>query len=60
MYQIFIPPKEIKRECKNNYVSGISKGQALRVAFKKIFLFRFASKSIFFEQTLTNTLHFVD
>jgi len=26
---------------------------------KKIFLFRYASKSIFFEQTLTNALHFV-
>lgn len=42
-----IIPKEIKSECKNNYASGISKGQALRVAFKKIFLFRYASKSIF-------------
>lgn len=39
--------RQIKRECKNNYVPGVSKGQALRVAFKKIFLLRSASKSIF-------------
>lgn len=48
MYQIFIPPKEIKRECKNNYVSGISKGQALRVAFKKNLPFPLRFKEYFF------------
>jgi len=50
--------KGIKRKCKNSYASGISKGQALRVCYKKIFLFRYAAKSIFSCKTLTNALRF--